>query len=115
MRVDKNTTDIGYPFKRNFYYDIEKAIEKSNVVFLLGPRKCGKTVALLQFEKNRDNVKYYNFKTLSQDESMDLFDAIKSAMEEDDDTVFLLDEITYAYQPEKKINEISIQLSEKPF
>ena len=51
---------------------------------------------------------------LSQDESMDLFDAIKSAMEEDNDAIFLLDEITYAYQPEKEINEISIQLSEKP-
>lgn len=114
MSIEKNSANIGYPFKRYFYYDMEKAIEKSNVVFLLGPRKCGKTVALLQLEKNRDNVKYYNFKTLSQDESMDLFDAIKSAMEEDNDAIFLLDEITYAYQPEKEINEISIQLSEKP-
>lgn len=114
MSIEKNSANIGYPFKRYFYYDMENAIEKSNVVFLLGPRKCGKTVALLQFEKNRDNVKYYNFKTLSQDESMDLFDAIKSAMEEDNDAIFLLDEITYAYQPEKEINEISIQLSEMP-
>lgn len=114
MSIEKNSANIGYPFKRYFYYDMEKAIEKSNVVFLLGPRKCGKTVALLQLEKNRDNVKYYNFKTLSQDESMDLFDAIKSAMEENNDAIFLLDEITYAYQPEKEINEISIQLSEKP-
>ena len=114
MRVEKDNVNFCYPFKRFFYYDMEKAMEKSNVVFLLGPRKCGKTVALLQFEKNRDNVKYYNFKTLSQDESMDLFDAIKSAMEEDKDAIFLLDEITYAYQPEKEINEISIQLSEKP-
>ena len=115
MRVEKDNANFCYPFKRFFYYDMEKAMEKSNVVFLLGPRKCGKTVALLQFEKNRDNVKYYNFKTLSQDESMDLFDAIKSAMKEDKDAIFLLDEITYAYRPEKKINEISIQLSEKPF
>lgn len=67
MSIEKNSTNAGYPFKRNFYYDIEKAIEKSNVVFLLGPRKCGKTVALLQLEKSRSNVKYYNFKTLTQD------------------------------------------------
>ena len=62
MNIDNNSANIGYPFKRNFYYDIEKAIEKTNVVFLLGPRKCGKTVALLQLEKSRSNVKYYNFK-----------------------------------------------------
>ena len=91
MPADKDNVNFCYPFKRFFYYDMEKAMEKSNVVFLLGPRKCGKTVALLQFEKNRDNVKYYNFKTLSQDESMDLFDAIKSAMKEDKDAIFLLD------------------------
>ena len=114
MNVEKNSANIGYSFKRYFYFDMEKAIEKSNVVLLLGPRKCGKTVALLQLEKDRDNAKYYSFKTLSEDESMDLFDAIKSAMEEDKDAIFLLDEITYAYQPEKEINEISIQLFEKP-
>lgn len=73
----------GYPFKRNFYYDIEDAIDKSNVIFLLGPRKCGKTVALLQMEKNRSNAKYYNFKSLSQNESMGIFDSIKRAMLKD--------------------------------
>lgn len=104
----------GYPFKRNFYYDIEDAIDKSNVIFLLGPRKCGKTVALLQMEKNRSNAKYYNFKSLSQNESMGIFDSIKRAMLKDEDVIFLLDEITYACQPEKEINEVSIQLSEKP-
>lgn len=114
MSADKNDVFMGYPFRRNFYYDIEKSVDKSNIVFLLGPRKCGKTVALLQMEKCRNHAKYYNFKTLSPDESMDLFDAIHSAMEEDKDVVFLLDEITYAYQPEKEINEMSIQLSEKP-
>lgn len=114
MNIDKSNESIGYSYKRNFYYDIEKAIGKTNIVFLAGPRKCGKTVALLQLKKSRKNVKYYNFKTLTQDESMELFDTIKLAMDEDKDEVFLLDEITYAYQPEKEINEISIQISEKP-
>ena len=50
MRMKKNSV-IGYPFKRSFYYEIEKAMDKSNIIFLLGPRKCGKTVALLQLEK----------------------------------------------------------------
>ena len=113
MRMKKNSV-IGYPFKRSFYYEIEKAMDKSNIIFLLGPRKCGKTVALLQLEKGRENITYYNFKTLTEDESLELFDTIRFAMDEDRDMVFLLDEITYAYQPEREINEISIQLSEKP-
>ena len=110
----KKNSVIGYPFKRSFYYEIEKAMDKSNIIFLLGPRKCGKTVALLQLEKGRENITYYNFKTLTEDESLELFDTIRFAMDEDRDMVFLLDEITYAYQPEREINEISIQLSEKP-
>lgn len=114
MSVDQMDVFSSYPFRRNFYYDIEKAIDKSNAVFLLGPRKCGKTVALLQLEKHWDYAKYYNFKILTQDESMDLFDEIRSAMQADKYAVFLLDEITYAYQPEKEINEIAIQISEKP-
>ena len=44
MSLYQRSDDTGYPFKRNFYYDIEKAIDKSSIVFLLGPRKCGKTV-----------------------------------------------------------------------
>lgn len=107
-------SNIGYPFKRNFYYDMEQAIDRSAVVFLLGPRKCGKTVALLQMENSSGLVSYYNFKTMDPEESMELFDTIRDSMDKDLEKVFLLDEITYAYQPEKEINEISIQLSDKP-
>lgn len=35
-------------FKRDMYYDIPSQLNKHNVVFLLGPRKCGKTYALNQ-------------------------------------------------------------------
>lgn len=107
-------SDIGYPFKRDFYYELEKAIDKSAIVFLLGPRKCGKTVALLQMENSKSGVKYYNFKTMSQEDSMNLFDSIRKAMDEEQDITYLLDEITYAYLPEREINAVSIQLSEKP-
>lgn len=113
MGIKQNGSKRGYTFKRNFYYEIEAAIDKASIVFLLGPRKCGKTVALLQLEKNRTNVAYYNFKTLTQNKSLEIFDIIKSSMEKDEERIFLLDEITYAYQPEKEINDISIQLSEK--
>lgn len=106
--------DIGYPFIRELYYDIEKAMKKSAIAFLLGPRKCGKTVALKQLERNKENTEYYNFKAMSQEESMNLFDEIKESMEKDEVKIFLLDEITYAYHPEREINEVSIQLSERP-
>ena len=36
-------------FKRDAYYMVKNAFQQSNVVFLLGPRKCGKTYALTQF------------------------------------------------------------------
>ena len=51
MGKKKDNVSMGYPFKRNFYYEIEKAMEKSNVVFLLGPRKYSKNVALLQLQE----------------------------------------------------------------
>jgi hypothetical protein len=103
-----------YKFKRKFYYDIEKSINKTNVVFLLGPRRCGKTVSLLQLNRNIENAHYYNFKSMSDDESMALFDEIKDSMFRDCNKVYLLDEITYAFHPEREINEISVQLSQKP-
>ena len=109
---NSNNSTTEYNFKRNFYYVLEEGIKTTNVSFLLGPRKCGKTVALLQLQKNKNNSEYYNFKTLSQEESMSLFDSIGLAIKEDKDVIYLLDEITYAYRPEMEINEIAIILSE---
>ncbi len=109
--INKDTT---YHFKRDFYYEIENALKKTNVIFLLGPRKCGKTVALLQLKQNIPKTQYYNFKTMSDEESMDLFDNIRQAMAEDLERIYLLDEITYAFFPEREINEIALQLSERP-
>lgn len=112
--MSKNLQTQEYLFKRSFYYKLEEAIDKTNFCFLLGPRKCGKTVSLLQLEKNQNTAEYYNFKTMSTEESLQLFDDIKDAMSEDLDKIFLLDEITYAYLPEREINALAIQLSEKP-
>lgn len=105
---------LNYTYKRDFYYEIETAFRKVSVIFLLGPRKCGKTIALFQLAKSYKNAKYYNFKTISSDKSLELFDCIRSVMSKDEEMIFLLDEITYAYQPEKEINALATQLAEKP-
>lgn len=39
-------------FKRDFFYKIVNGLDKYNVTFLLGPRKCGKTYALDQIKNN---------------------------------------------------------------
>lgn len=105
---------ISFEFKRDFYYELRDTLTKANIIFLLGPWKCGKTVALLQLKQSTDKAEYHNFKTLSKEESMEVFDSIKSAMKENLQRVFLLDEITYAHLPEQEINELAIQLSERP-
>lgn len=35
-----------YTFKRSFYYEAEKAINDSSISFILGTKKCGKTVCM---------------------------------------------------------------------
>lgn len=107
----KGNGEMRYPFKRNFYYKIESAIATSCVCFLLGPRKCGKTVALKQLEHEM-GATYINFKTISEKDSSNVFDSIISSMKNDEKHIFLLDEITYAFHPEREINKIAIQLAE---
>lgn len=107
----KGNGEMRYPFKRNFYYEIESAIATSCVCFLLGPRKCGKTVALKQLEHEM-RATYINFKIISENDSSNVFDSIISSMKNDEKHIFLLDEIIYAFHPEREINKIAIQLAE---
>ena len=101
-----------YRFKRDFYCDVEEGIKKTNATFLLGPRKCGKTVCLKQLAHEYKNAKYVNFKTLDEDESMEIFETIIRLIKEDEHVIYLLDEITYAFKPEHEINKIAEVLSE---
>ena len=58
----KHRTD----FKRDFFYKIINGLDKYNVTFLLGPRKCGKTYALNQIKNSLDrNIIKYDFKSIS--------------------------------------------------
>lgn len=65
---------------------------KKNFLILTGPRKCGKTFCFKQVEAELSNVKYYNFKYLVEDDVDKIFEEISKTKQ---DTIFLLDEITY--------------------
>lgn len=54
-------------FKRDAYYMVKNAFQQSNVVFLLGPKKCGKTYALTQLHQNSPFSKMYNFKVIPKE------------------------------------------------
>lgn len=103
-----------YPFKRKFYYTLYKFTQQrcKNVLFLLGPRKCGKTVALLQLKETIGTcAQYVNFKA-----SADVNTAreIKSAIESNKDIIFLIDEITYLECADRAIADWAEALTETP-
>ena len=52
-----------YPFKRSFYYEAEKAIKRNSMIFILGTRKCGKTVCMRQLKDAFANSVYVDMKT----------------------------------------------------
>lgn len=101
-----------YPFKRDFYYDLVISATNNKATFLLGPRKCGKTVSLKQAEKHFANAEYIDFKTLPDTDKLDAIDHVCNSIREGEEKVYLLDEITYSYNPELEINKISEMFSE---
>lgn len=92
-----------YTFKRDFYADVVHSIQKSRATIVLGPRKCGKTVCLTQIKDRYDNAEYVDFKQKTEKEGSDIFLRIQKSIEDDEDKIYLLDEITYAPNPEKNI------------
>ena len=98
-------------FKRDFYHRINDCFNRTNVIFLLGPRKCGKTYCLKQLENNIANTRYIDFKMYNEYQSMDLFDSIVNSIQKDEAIIYLLDEITYAFMPEREIEKIANTLS----
>lgn len=106
--------DNGYRFKRSFYYDVEKAISKSSVTFVLGARRCGKTVCLKQLQASFsagnefDEVSYIDAKrnfTSTLDKSL-FIDEIKKSIANNEKKLFLIDEATYLNQPDGAIMDI---------
>lgn len=102
-----------YTFHRDFYYSVTSSIEKNTVTFLLGPRKCGKTVCLKQIKDSFTDASYIDFKTFSSDEKKYMvFDDILAAIKNNKPEIYLLDEVTYVPNIETKICEIANELSD---
>ena len=101
-----------YPFKRDFYEDVVGSIKKNKATFVLGPRKCGKTVCLLQVRDACGSAEYVDFKGKTEQKSMEVLSRIQKSIEKDEGKVYLLDEITYAPNPEKYICEIAYLFTE---
>lgn len=104
---------MDYDFKRDVYYELSnKLLGPSNVFFLLGPRKSGKTVCMKQIDSHKPNSVYINFKEIGEwERSKAVFDKVISSIKDNDDIVFLLDEITYASEPAVEIERVANSLS----
>lgn len=101
-----------YDYKRKLYFEICDDLKAQNNVFLLGPRKCGKTVCLHQVKDTFNYAKYFDLKTLSATQITQLFMSIQESIENNEEILYLLDEITYAEFPEREINAIAMCFSE---
>lgn len=103
-----------YPFKRDLYFEVEKAIERSSVTFLLGARKTGKTVCLRQIANNLEDVLYVDAKSnFERDVDRSLFiKKVTDDITEDRKIIYLIDEATYLLFPDKSIAKIASAFSE---
>lgn len=99
-----------FSFKRDFYEDVVASMTKYRVTFLLGARKCGKTVCLKQINEAFGNTEYIDFKNPKENDNV--FLRIQESIEKDEDRIYLLDEITYAPNPEKNICMVADAFSE---
>lgn len=98
---------MDYKYKRHFCIDLENQLKHNQIIFLLGPRKCGKTVALKQISKNNANYDYTDVKMLDSKEKAEYIDKIITSIENNEDIVYLLDEVTYLDRPELEIEKIA--------
>lgn len=95
-----------YTFKRRTYTELISALNTSNIIFLLGPRKCGKTVCLQQIGRDVPNTVYIDFKVTERATRTILFD-IENDLLNQSNRIYLLDEITYTTCPEQFICSIA--------
>lgn len=100
---------FGYQFKRSFYYDVIKAIHNQSIVFILGPRKCGKTVCMQQLKAALDNAYYFDMKAdfKTDTERLHCVDKLTEDIFNNRPAVYLIDEATYMALPDKEIARIA--------
>lgn len=111
-----NTKGEKYPFRRDFYYAVDKTIKENTFSFLLGPRKCGKTVCMKQllrdYSRSGIKVKYVDFKTLNTNAQYDVLGDIYRSLESDEPKIYLLDEITHLENAELNICTIASETAD---
>lgn len=83
-----------YSKKRFIYNEIINSIETNNLISLIGPRGCGKTVILRQILKENSNSLYISMDSIEYGD-LDLFELIKDLNENYKINLFLLDEIHF--------------------
>lgn len=98
-----------YNFKRSFYYEVEKAINDSSISFILGTRKCGKTVCMHQLEDSLENAVYLDMKSQfdTDEKRRNAVNGILKNIANNDSIVYLIDEATYMATPDKDIAKIA--------
>ena len=99
--------NAGYEFKRGFFYDVKASIEQNKATVVLGARKTGKTVCLKQLADELANAVYYDAKTMTDDETIDLVDNVVSSIQNNENKVFLIDETTCLLMPEQMLAQIA--------
>lgn len=98
-----------YQFKRSCYYETKAAIQNYNISFILGPRKCGKTVCMRQLESSLQNTVYADMKSefTTDDERRTYLQQILESIKQNSEVVYLIDEATYLALPDKDIARIA--------
>jgi len=96
------------------YYETQQALNSTTVSFLLGPRKCGKTVCLQQLSEDYNNAVYINVKSdyVTDSDRRSLIDSVIDDIKNDSDRIYLIDEATYLSAPDKDIAKIADALSQ---
>lgn len=106
---------ITFSFRRDFVDDVIAAIQSSiPVTFLIGPRKCGKTVCLKQVTSMYSNAEYYDIKQLPQQGRSALPTRICDSIRSNSDVIFLVDEVTYWLYPDNIIASFADAYAEQP-
>lgn len=93
-----------YTFKRKEYIGLVGSIQVNEVTFLLGPRKCGKTICLRQYAYEHPNAEYIDIKSIVDKTALVI--QIQQSILSREDKVYLIDEVTYLNNPAEDIQQI---------
>jgi hypothetical protein len=103
-----------YEFKRAFYYEAERAVSEGKITFLLGPRKCGKTVCLKQLQDAFLSAVYVDAKRDfdTSSDAIRFMRGVISDIKDNKEVIYFIDEATYLHYPDKEIMSIGAALAE---